>query len=133
MSLILAVLLAIYRRHSKRSRKASGTSYQAVLVAEAAAAGASFLLHENLAGASAGGAGHEADTPAGVANEGRVLPRGAFEEAPQLARFVQLPRLFGAADEPALTKSCVSGQLLHIIRLISWEISRVRSRSIHRA
>lgn len=132
MSLILAVLLAIYRRHSKRSRKASGTSYQAVLVAVAAAAGASFL-HENLAGASAGGAGHEADAPARVANEGRVLPRGAFEEAPQLARFVQLPRLFGAADEPALTKSCVSGQLLHIIRLISWEISRVRSRSIHRA
>lgn len=81
---------------AKRSRAAIGAAYQSVLVAVAAAAGASFLLDEHLAGSVAGGAWHEPDAPAAAADEGRVLPGGALEEAAQLAGLVQLPHLVGS-------------------------------------
>lgn len=84
---------------AKRSRAAIGAAYQSVLVAVAAAAGASFLLDKHLAGSVAGGAWHEPDAPAAAADEGRVLPGGALEEAAQLAGLVQLPHLVGSPHE----------------------------------
>mgnify|MGYP003702308933 CR=1 FL=1 len=84
---------------AKRSRAAIGAAYQSVLVAVAAAAGASFLLDKHLAGSVAGGAWHEPAAPAAAADEGRVLPGGALEEAAQLAGLVQLPHLVGSPHE----------------------------------
>ena len=84
-----------------RSRTAVSAAYQSVLVALAASDDAVLLLDEDLAAAAAAGAGDEADTAAGVADEGRVLARGAVEEPPELTGLVQMPHLFSAADEAA--------------------------------
>jgi hypothetical protein len=86
---------------TERSRTAIGAAYQSVLVALDAAAGAPLLLYEHLAGTVAGAAGHKPEAPAGAADEGRVLARGALEDAAELAGLVQAADLLGAADEHA--------------------------------
>ena len=86
---------------NKLSRTAIGAAYQAVLVALYAAAGSLLFLHEHLARAVAGGAGRELEPAAGTADEGRVLPGGALEDAAELAGLVQPADLVGAADEHA--------------------------------
>lgn len=86
---------------NKLSRTAIGAAYQAVFVALQAAAGSPLFLHEHLAGAVAGRTGREPEPAAGAADEGGVLPGGAFEDAAELAGLVQPADLVGAADERA--------------------------------
>ena len=99
--LIIQLAARMEDRVCWRSRTAVSAAYQSVLIALAAADDAVLLLDEDLAAAAAAGAGDEADTAAGVADEGRVLARGAVEEPPELTGLVQMPHLFSAADEAA--------------------------------